>query len=152
MKANKYFEELRGKADCYYETLKNLKDRKNEICSKNNWEGPEVDKAFADIEAYEKHCPLTRVTSVALRAWMYSDSDELELNDFLWENEGKEFIDCLKSAGIHSFVYTNQSTAVMDNICQFVNAGAKMIGVVMIEKKSIFDHIDTIPGIRFQID
>jgi len=38
------------------------------------------------------------------------------MDDFLWEKEVADFIDALRKAGIDTFVYTNQSTAVMENL------------------------------------
>ena len=38
------------------------------------------------------------------------------MDDFLWEKEVTDFIETLRKAGIETFVYTNQSTAVMENL------------------------------------
>ena len=77
--------------------------------------------------------PFEQGTCKAYRAFTQSLSrkeDELEMDDFLWDKEVKDFIDALREAGIKTFVYTNQSTAMMENLHAFAAQGCTMLGLL----------------------
>lgn len=65
------------------------------------------------------------------------------LEDFLWEKEVKDFVNTLRQAGVKSFVYTNTSTAVMDNFHAFIENGCKFIETCITE--------DGCKGLRFEL-
>lgn len=102
--------------------------------------------------------PLEQGVSKAYRAWATSISrkeDELEMDDFLWEREVTDFVETLRKAGIKTFVYTNQSTAVMENLHQFAAAGCTMEGLCTItrqENRWGDEEPTKVMGIRFSLD
>ena len=51
------------------------------------------------------------------------------MDDFLWEGEVHDFVEALREAGFSSFVYTNQRTAVMDNLHRFAAEGCRLEGL-----------------------
>lgn len=57
------------------------------------------------------------------------------MDDFLWEREVADFVDILRKAGFTTFVYTNQSTAVMENLHQFAAQGCRMEGLCTITRR-----------------
>ena len=77
------------------------------------------------------------------------------MNDFLWDRDVKDFSDTLKAAGVTTFVLTNQSTALMENIHQLEDEGWKLLGTCKLPVKEfrygsdrIVDHL----GLRFEIE
>ena len=101
--------------------------------------------------------PIAAGACKAYRAWSHSiekGNEELEMDDFLWDREVTDFIDTLRKAGIETFVYTNQSTAVMENIHDFEANGCRLDGLTKIhrmENRYGEDEETTIPGIRFSL-
>ena len=57
------------------------------------------------------------------------------MDDFLWEKEVRDFVEALRSAGLETFVYTNQSTAVMENLHAFAAEGCTMMGLCTITRQ-----------------
>jgi hypothetical protein len=77
------------------------------------------------------------------------------MDDFLWEREVKDFINTLREAGITSFVYTNTSTAVMENLHAFAKEGCTMTGLCTITRQETRwgdEEPTEIQGIRFQLN
>ena len=100
--------------------------------------------------------PYTPGEYKALR--MYNESinngyNELISNDRiggLWYDEIEDFINCLKTAGVKSFVYIDNSTALMDNIHGFSENGFMFDSLyVRKEEDPFFNHVDIYRGIRF---
>ena len=76
------------------------------------------------------------------------------MDDFLWEREVTDFVETLRKAGIKTFVYTNQSTAVMENLHQFAAAGCTMEGLCTItrqENRWGDEEPTKVIGIRFSL-
>ena len=114
-KNNAYFEELKRIGHEWEAARIERKARKQQIIDTLGWESDEL-KAWYEEDAAAKF-PFEQGVSKAYRAWATSISrkeDELEMDDFLWEREVTDFVETLRKAGIKTFVYTNQSTAVME--------------------------------------
>lgn len=104
------------------------------------------DKIRETVEAWElagkkEKFPYSQGTIKAYN--MYEDCSEdcspdiYILKDFLWENEVEDFVRAIKEAEITQFVYTNQSTALMENIHQLSKYGVSISGLCKtIEHKS----------------
>ena len=77
------------------------------------------------------------------------------MDDFLWDKEVADFIEALRSAGIGTFVYTNQSTAVMENLHAFAAQGCTMTGLCTITRQETRwgnEEPTEVMGIRFSLN
>lgn len=151
MKNNAYFEELNRIArdfDMRHDAHKALKQ---EIIDTKGWDSDEL-KAWYAEEEQDFRYPISSGACKAFRAWRYSDGDEVIFEDSCWEREFHDFIDTLRKAGIKTFVTTNQSTGLMEDLHGFATEGCTMEGLCTITKKSNRWGEETeeqILGIRF---
>ena len=154
-KNNTYFENLKRLGHEYEEARMERQQRKKRIVDTLGWDSPEL-KAWYEEDAAAKF-PFEQGACKAYRAWASSISrkeDELEMDDFLWDKEVADFVSTLRSAGIGTFVYTNQSTAVMENLHAFVAQGCTMIGLCTITRHETRwgdEEPTEIMGIRFSL-
>ena len=98
--------------------------------------------------------PFSNGANKAYRAWHYSQGDEVVMDDFCWTTERHDFIDALRQAGIRSFVVTNQSTGLMEDIHGYIAEGCRMEGpCTIIKKDNRFgeETEETIQGLRFTL-
>ncbi len=153
--SNTYFENLKRLGHEYEEARVERKARKQRIIDTLGWDSEELKAWYA--EDATAVFPFSQGACKAYRAWASSISrneDELEMDDFLWEKEVADFIDTLRQARITSFVYTNQSTAVMENLHQFAAAGCTMTGLCTITRQETRwgdEEPVEIMGIRFSL-
>ena len=152
---NTYFDNL-YRIGCEYEAARaERKNRKEEIIKNFGWDSQELKAWYAEDAAAK--FPFSLGTNKAYRAWKTStlrQEDEVEMDDFLWEREIGDFIQALKDAGFHTFVYTNQSTAVMENLHQFAATGCKLEGLCTITRKETRwgeEEETEVMGIRFSL-
>ena len=83
------------------------------------------------------------------------DADEILFDDYVWDKEAHDFIDTFRKAGIETFVVTNKSTALMENLHWFAAEGCEMLGLCTITKKENRWGEETeeqIMGIRFKVN
>ena len=152
---NTYFLNLKRLGHEYEEARVERKARKQQIIATLGWESEEL-KAWYEEDAAAVF-PFSQGVCKAYRAWASSLSrkqTELELDDFLWEKEISDFVSTLREAGITSFVYTNQSTAVMENLHQLAAAGCTMQGLCTITRQETRwgdEEPAEIMGIRFTL-
>ena len=153
---NAYFENL-YKLGCEYEAARTeRRARKKQIIETYGWDSEELKAWYAEDAAAK--FPFEQGACKAYRAWKSSISrkeNEVEMDDFLWEKEVKDFVEALKSAGIETFVYTNQSTAVMENLHQLVAAGCTMQGLCTITRQETRwgeEEPTEVQGIRFSLN
>ena len=152
---NAHFEELRRIGEDYEERRKELAERKQEIIDTYGWDSDEL-KAWYE-EKGKMTYPIEAGACKAYRAWLHTierGENEVDMNDFLWDREVEDFVDTFRKAGIKSFIYTNQSTAVMENIHGFEAACCKMEGlckIERIERRFGEDKTEEIMGIRFSL-
>lgn len=131
------------------------KEKKQYIIDTFGWDSKELGDWYAIKEA--DAFPFSSGASKAYRAWAGSlarKQDEMEMSDFLFDTEVKDFIDTLKKAGIKSFVYTNTSTAVMENIHAFVAEGCTLESLCTItrtEDRWGEEEPYEVQGIRFTL-
>ena len=129
--------------------------RKQEIIDTLGWDSEELKAWYAEDEAAK--FPFSQGTNKAYRAWASSvgrQEDEIEMDDFLWEREVADFVDTLRKAGFTTFVYTNQSTAVMENLHQFAAEGCRLEGLCTITRRESRwgdEEPVEIMGIRFSL-
>ena len=155
-KDNAYFENLKRLGHEYEEARAHRQQRKQQIIDTLGWDSPEL-KAWYEEDAAAKF-PFEQGACKAYRAWASSISrkeDELEMDDFLWDKEVADFISTLRSAGIGTFVYTNQSTAVMENLHAFAAQGCTMTGLCTITRQETRwgdEEPYEVQGIRFSLN
>ena len=155
-KNNTYFENLKRLGHEYEAARAERQARKKRIIDTLGSESDEL-RAWYEEDAAAKF-PFESGTSKAYRAWAQSLSrkeDELEMDDFLWDKEVADFIEALRSAGIETFVYTNQSTAVMENLHAFAAQGCTMMGLCTITRQETRwgdEEPVEIIGIRFSLN
>ena len=155
-KNNTYFENLKRIGHDWEAAKIERQARKQQIIDTLGWDSDEL-KAWYEEDAAAKF-PFESGTSKAYRAWAQSLSrkeDELEMDDFLWDKEVADFIEALHSAGIETFVYTNQSTAVMENLHAFAAQGCTMTGLCTITRQETRwgdEEPTEVMGIRFSLN
>ena len=155
-KNNAYFENLKRIGHDWEAARVKRQARKQQIIDTLGWDSDEL-KAWYEEDAAAKF-PFESGVSKAYRAWAQSLSrkeDELEMDDFLWDKEVADFIEALRSAGIETFVYTNQSTAVMENLHAFAAQGCTMTGLCTITRQETRwgdEEPVEIMGIRFSLN
>ena len=153
---NAYFENLKRLGHEYEAARVERQQRKQQIIDTLGWDSPEL-KAWYEEDAAAKF-PFEQGACKAYRAWASSISrkeDELEMDDFLWDKEVADFVNTLRSAGIKTFVYTNQSTAVIENLHAFAAQGCTMTGLCTItrqETRWVDEEPTEIMGIRFTLN
>ena len=153
MKNNTYFEELTRIGREWEEKHNSHKVLKQQIIDTYGWDSEELKAWYAEEE--QMVFPYSQGACKAYRAWKYSTTDEILFNDFVWEKEAHDFIDTFRKAGIESFVVTNQSTALMENLHWFAAEGCTMQELCTITKKTDRWGEETeeqIMGIRFKVD
>ena len=153
---NTYFAELERIGHEFEERRAAHEAKKQVTIDTYGWESEEVKNWYSEKEAMKM--PISAGASKAYRAYRMSEihnSSEFEMEDFLWDREVTDFIDALRQAGITTFAYTNQSTAVMENIHAFEENGCKMTGLCKVTRKETRwgDEEETeYPGIRFSVN
>lgn len=152
---NTYFEEMRKTGYDYEEKKRALEERKQEIIDTCGWESEELKAWYEEKEKLT--FPVAAGACKAYRAYAQSiekEADEVEMDDFLWEREVKDFVESLKAAGIATFIYTNQSTAVMENLHALAKEGCRMDGLCTIkrmERRFGEDREEETLGIHFTV-
>ena len=154
-KENAFFLEMKRIGHEYEEARAERQARKKRIIDTQGWDSAELKAWYAEDEAAK--FPFPQGTCKAYRAWASSLSrqeDELEMDDFLFEKEVRDFIAALRNAGIGSFVYSNQSTSVMQNLHAFAAEGCRMEGLCTIIRRETRwgdEEPTEVMGIRFTI-
>lgn len=155
-KENTVFTEM-YRIGCEWEKAREeRRQRKQEIIDMKGWDSEELKAWYAEDEAAK--FPFSGGANKAYRAWAASVSrqeDEVEMDDFLWDREVADFVDTLRRAGFTAFVYTNQSTAVMENLHAFAAKGCTMIGLCTItrhENRWGDEEPIEVMGIRFSVN
>ncbi len=151
-----YFEEMKRIGYAWEAARVERKNRKQQIIDTLGWDSEELKAWYEEDKAAA--FPFPQGASKAYRAWAGSISrkeDEVEMEDFLWETEVHDFIDTLRRASIQTFVYTNQSTAVMENLHAFAAEGCTMDGLCTItrhEDRWGDEEPTEVMGIRFSVN
>ena len=133
---NAVFAEMYRLGREWEQAKKERQTRKQEIIDTKGWDSEEL-KAWYDEDEKAVY-PFSQGANKAYRAWASSigrQEDEVEMDDFLWEREVPDFVETLRKAGFMTFVYTNQSTAVMENLHQFAAEGCAMDGLCTVTRR-----------------
>ena len=152
---NTHFENLKRLGQEYEEKRKALEEEKAGLIEKYGWDSDEV-KAWYDVRNNMEY-PVSQGACKAYRAWknsLESGLDDVEMDDFLWDKEVGDFVETLRKAGIMSFIYTNQSTAMMDNLHDLEKEGCIMEGLCRreeVERSFGEERIIEVRGIHFTV-
>ena len=109
LKTNAYFEKLRKQCEVYEEAKEVYEKRKQELIDAEGWDSENLQALYENKPEF----PISAGACKAYHAWRESvrrEETELELDDSLWDSEVADFVDCLREAGIETFVYTDQGT------------------------------------------
>lgn len=152
MENNAYFDEMYRIGREWSLAHRAHEELKEKIIKERGWESKELD-AWREEEAQMKY-PFSSGANKAYRAWKYSEGDELIMDDFCWDRERHDFIEALRQAGIQTFVVTNQSTGLMEDLHGYVAEGCTMLGLHTFTrvKESFGEKIEEqVQGIRFSL-
>ena len=153
---NTYFENLKRIGHEYEAARVERKARKEQIIAEHGWDSKELKAWYAEDAAAV--FPFPQGARKAYRAWAASlcrKEDEVEMDDFLWEQDVTDFVNALREAGIDTLVYTNQSTACMENLHQLAAAGCTMQGLCTITRHETRwgdEESTEVMGIRFSLN
>ena len=154
-KQNATFEEMKRIGHDWEERRAAHQAKKQGIIDTYGWDSQEIKDWYEEKEANK--FPFSAGENKAYRAFAQSiqrGQDELEMDDFLFDNEVEDFIKTLRKAGIPSMVYTNTSTAVMENIHAFAALGCHLTELCTITRKENRwgdEEEYEVQGIRFEI-
>ena len=152
-KDNAVFNEMKRIGHEWEEQRAAHQEKKQGIIDTCGWDSEELKAWYAEKEAHK--FPFSAGESKAYRAWALSlrrQQTEMEMDDFLFDTEVADFIGTLRKAGIKSFVYTNTSTAVMENIHAFAAEGYRLDSLCTItrhEDRGGTEKPYEVQGIRF---
>ena len=152
---NAMFEEMKRAGHEWEEARVERRARKQQIIDTYGWDSEEL-KTWYEEDAAATF-PFSQGACKAYLAWAASISrqeDEVEMDDFLFENEVTDFVGTLRKAGIPSFVYSNQSTSVMQNLYAFAAEGCTMQGLCTITRRETRwgdEEPTEVMGIRFSL-
>lgn len=152
---NPHFEELRKIGHEYEERRAAHQAKKQEIIETCGWESEELKAWYAEKEAMS--FPLTGGQSKAYRAWAESIAkglDEVEMTDYCWDGERADFINTLREAGFETFVTTNQSTGLLEDLHGYAAEGCTMLGLCAITRRENRwgeEEAYEVQGIRFRL-
>ena len=152
---NTVFDEMRRIGHEWEKAREERRVRKQEIIDTLGWDSEELKAWYAEDEAAK--FPFSQGANKAYRAWASSigrQEDEIEMDDFLWDREVADFVGTLRRAGFSTFVYTNQSTAVMENLHLFAAQGCRMEGLCTITRRESRwgnEEPSEVMGIRFSL-
>ena len=154
MKKNTFFEELKKAGEAWDAARQERMARKEQIIAEFGWDSDELKAWHKENDGIK--FPFAQGAVKAYRAYYQSkenEQDELEMSDFLWDNEVHDFVETLRQAGIESFIYTNESTACMENLHAFAAEGCTLAGLATTKQKSrwLSDEPKEIKGIRFTL-
>ena len=149
-----YFHQMYETSRAYGEAKHRREEEKRKLMEADDWEG---------VEAWhkrEEQFPSPYTAGQMKAYWAYDRSSEIELDelmmdDSLWEREVKDFSDTLRAAGVTSFVITNQSTGLMEDIHNLTAQGWRLVGpckVTYIHRRWGEDTQEARLGLRFEIE
>lgn len=75
--------------------------------------------------------------SVIIRNYRYTkkylNTEHIVIDDIVWEDDQKDFLDTLRKLDINKIIITNTSTALMGLIYFLINEGCVIEGTILIE-------------------
>lgn len=152
---NTVFEEMETALKTYNEKKDAHEAKKQTIINEFGWDSEELKAWYGEKEAMK--VPYSQGERQAYQAYTRTTAngeETIEMNDHLWDRDVEDFLTTLRKAEVEEFIYTNHSTAVMDNLHEFEKYGAKVVGLATIQRNNCrwgVDEIETIRGIRIAL-
>lgn len=149
MKDNKVMNELTKKLNEYDREHNAYEDSKEEARKR----GYEALMEWFENGPEKPEYPLTGGQAKAWGMWYWNEREEMNFDDFVWENEAEDFIDTLRAAGVKTFTVTNHSTSLMENMHWFEQNGCKLLGLCEVEETDEWNrkHYGNKMGVRFAL-
>ena len=149
-----YFEDMKQIVLAYADQMEALRNRKETMLANHEYESEELERVYQEIKELKNNNPYTSGEYKAYYAYSNSlrdGEDEIIVRDFLWDSEVEDFTNTMKTAGVKSFIYANESSSVMHNIHGLADHGYTIGGLYkkLIEASSRFDRDRIVYGIRF---
>lgn len=155
---NEYLESLNKKEKAYIKKREAIKKEASNIVAHYGVDSAEYEECSRRYKALGGN-PVSRGEKCAYGALNnsnYWNSSEFEMSGFLWEQDIHDFVTALRNAGIKTFAFTNQSTAVMADMCGFSDEGCTFIGFCTVTRTGKDDNGDDISievrGVRFAVN
>ena len=144
-------------ADAFSIEKEKYESEKDRIIKEEGWESPKLEELYASFKPLKEEMEKKYTSGMwkAFRCWFWSlreDKEDVIFDDFCWDKEVADFIQTFVEAGIESFIYTNHSSAVMDNIHGFIKAGCYVDSYPVLERDSDLltrKETEYINGIKF---
>lgn len=151
MKTNEFFDNMYRIGCEWQERHEAHLKRKDAIIAQHGYGSPELQAWHAEKE---EPFPFSSGANKAYRAWKYSPTDEVIMDDYCWDTERHDFIETLRKAGIKSFVTVNKSTGLMGDLHGYAQEGCEMLGlctVSRVEDRFGAEKEERLLGIRFRL-
>lgn len=155
---NKYLESLNKKEKEYLEKKETIKEEAAKIVAHYGFDSAEYEECSRRYKALGEN-PVSmgeKCAYGALSNTRYWNSSEFEMSGFLWEQDIHDFVTALRKAGIKTFAFTNQSTAVMEDMCGFSDEGCTFDGFCTVTRTGKDENGDDISievrGVRFNVN
>ena len=151
MKTNAFFDNM-YRIGCEWQERHEARKRlKETLIALYGYGSPELEAWHAEKE---EPFPFSSGANKAYRAWKYSPTDEVIMEDYCWDTERHDFIDTLRKAGVKTFVVTNQSTGLMEDLHGYAADGCTIEGLCTITKEEDrfgAEKEEKLLGIRFRL-
>ncbi len=122
-RTNAYFTGKKALLEAYCEKRAALNREKDAAWGRNDAEAAR--RCIEERDAMT--CPLTEGEAMAVRFWNRS-ADTLVADDHLWTKDVHDFVSALRDAGVETFLFTDQSTALMETIHEFAKEDLTLTG------------------------
>lgn len=152
-KTNAYFEEMERIDREYWNKRDEHNALKQQIRETYGIDSEEMDAWYKEDYKLKEAVPFTMGEYKALRAWDNSEGAVI-MKEFTWDKERHDFIETLRKAGVETFVTTNQSTGLMEDMHGYVAEGCTMLGLCTVTERSRRwgeEEEETIMGVRFKL-
>ena len=153
MKNNEVYETMRKVCWEWEDRKKEMEKAKNEAVEEFGWDSKEYKTARDNLKEFEETFPYTRGqmnAHWAMAEMLRKDENELVMSESCFDCSRAEFVDQLRAYGLTEFVCTNHSTALMDDIHGYVEAGCKIIELCEIKRGDV-PWEEVVKGIRFAL-
>ena len=153
---NTTFTAMENTLTAWSEAKSALEQRKKDIIKTYGWDSDELNAWYAE----DKNCS-TPYTAGAMKAyWAFRRSCQkqntfFEMEDSLWDDEVRDFVNTLREAGITEFVVTSRSSGLMEDLYAYTAEGCAMQGLYNeTRRESRFGEVseEIIFGIRFTVN